>query len=198
MKKYVIFSVCCLFAALLGVIAQQGGNAASQQGGFSAFQQDESTLPQQGVSASSQQVAHLAVAPQQATSTVAQQQVPQQQPPQQQGFTGPGVQGGFTGPGVVQGWGGFSGPAAVVTVGQSAMFGNKTPVIMRGNIVQQISHDRYVFRDATGDIAIKIKRDKWFGLTVGPDDVIEIFGDFKRDKKNWQWVHVDVKQLRKP
>ena len=113
----------------------------------------------------------------------------------QQGFTG---QGGFSGPGVVQGWGGFNGPAAIVTVSQSAMFADKTPVVLRGNIVQQISHDRYVFRDSTGDIAVKIKRDRWSGLTVEPSDVVEIFGDFKRDKKNWQLVHVDVKHIRKP
>ena len=191
MKKYVIFSVCCLFAALLGVIAQQTGSAAPQQGGFSAAQQTSVTTPQQGESALPQQgesvvAQSVATAPQQVA--VSQQQVAPATPQQQ----------GFTGPGVVQGWGGFAGPAAVVTVGQSAMFANKTPVIMRGNIVQQVSHDRYVFRDATGDVAIKIKRDRWFGLTVGPNDVVEIFGDFKRDKKNWQWVHVDVKQLRKP
>ena len=111
--------------------------------------------------------------------------------PQGQGFTGPGaaVQGQF---------GGFTGPTTIVTAAQVAMLPNKSPVAMRGNIVQQISHDRYIFRDSTGDITIKVKPERWWGLTVGPSDVVEIYGDFKRDKRNWQFVHVDVKMLRKP
>ena len=116
----------------------------------------------------------------------------------QQGASTVPQQGGFTGPGVVQGHGGFTGPAVIFTVGQAALFANKTPVVMKGNIIQALSHDRYIFRDATGDIAIKIKRDRWFGLTVSPSDVVEIYGEFKRDKKNWQLIHVDVKQIRKP
>ncbi|MCL2063125.1 MAG: NirD/YgiW/YdeI family stress tolerance protein [Candidatus Cloacimonetes bacterium] len=104
--------------------------------------------------------------------------------------------GGFVGP-MTHGFGGYDGPSAIITVNQTAMFPNKTPVIMRGNIIQAISHDRFIFRDETGDISVKIKRDRWWGQTVTPEDTIEISGDFKRDKRNWQVVHVDVKLLKK-
>jgi uncharacterized protein (TIGR00156 family) len=55
-----------------------------------------------------------------------------------------------------------------------------------------------LFRDASGtEIAIKIKRDRWWGLSVGAADQVEIAGELKRDKRNWMMIHVDVKQIRR-
>jgi len=88
------------------------------------------------------------------------------------------------------------GQTEINTVAQASVtLPDKARVILRGNIIGQFTHDRYIFRDATGEIAIKIKQDRWRGLTVGTENVVEIFGDFKRDKKNWQLVYVDVKQI---
>ena len=111
----------------------------------------------------------------------------------QQAPAGPG---GFVGH-MTHSPGGFDGPSAIITVNQTTMFPNKTPVIMRGSIIQAISHDRFIFRDETGEMTIKVKRDRWWGQTVTPEDTIEISGDFKRDKRNWQVVYVDVKLLKK-
>jgi uncharacterized protein (TIGR00156 family) len=87
--------------------------------------------------------------------------------------------------------------AQAVSVSQAQGFANKASVVLRGNIIQAISHDRYIFRDASGDIIIKIKQDRWLGLTVGPADRVEIGGELKRDKNNRAVVHVDVKQIRR-
>ena len=71
----------------------------------------------------------------------------------QQGFTGPS-QTGFTG--LVTGQYGYTGQVQTVTVAQSQVFNDKTPVIVRGNIVQAIGGDNYIFRDSSGDIILKI------------------------------------------
>ena len=77
----------------------------------------------------------------------------------QQGFTGPQVSTGqqvaFTGQT------GFMGPSMNVTVAQVVQtFPNKAPAILRGNIVQHLGDDKYLFRDSSGDVMIKIKHDR--------------------------------------
>ena len=103
---------------------------------------------------------------------------------QQGGFTGPmgftGQQAGFAGQH------GFWGPSTGITVAQVAQtFPNKAPAVLRGNIVQHLGGDRYLFRDSTGDIMIKIKHNRWWGLAVGPGDLVEIGGELKREKNGW-------------
>ena len=118
--------------------------------------------------------------------------------------------GGFTGPmafghqqfGQTQaaftGQQGFWGPTMSVTVAQLVQtFPNKASAVLTGYIVQQINKDRYLFRDSSGDMIIKIKNDRWWGLSVGPNDLIEIGGELKRDKKT-MWVdYFDAKSVRR-
>jgi uncharacterized protein YdeI (BOF family) len=44
---------------------------------------------------------------------------------------------------------------------------------------------------------IKIKRDRWWGVSAGATDQVEISGELKRDKKNWMAFFIDVKYIRK-
>ena len=92
---------------------------------------------------------------------------------------------------------GFSGQLTPVSVAQVSSFPNKTPAILRGRIVQFLGGDRYLFRDATGDIVIKIKHNRWWGLTVGPNDLVELGGELKRDKRTWQIRYFDAKAIRR-
>ena len=116
---------------------------------------------------------------------------------QQGGFTGPmtplpgQTPAGFTGPQ------GFVGPLTPVTVAQIQTFPDKAPAIMRGNIVAALGGDLYLFRDSSGEVVIKIKRDRWWGLTVGANDLVEIGGELKRDKRTWQINHFDAKSIRR-
>ena len=121
--------------------------------------------------------------------------------------------GGFTGPGAFnppegeaqgfpgqQGFGwsqGFAGQFTTVSVSQVYSYPNKAPAILRGNIVSWLGGDRYLFRDASGDIMIKIKHDRWWGQTVGPNDTVELGGELKRDKKTWMINYFDAKMVRK-
>ena len=113
---------------------------------------------------------------------------------QQGGFTGPM---GFTGQQVAfVGQHGFWGPTMSITVAQVAQtFPNKATAVLRGNIVQHLGSDRYLFRDTTGEIIIKIKHDRWWGLTVGPNDLVEIGGELKREKNGWI-KYFDGKSIR--
>ena len=116
-----------------------------------------------------------------------------------QGFTGPQAAGNshavFPGQ---QGFVGFTGPIQVVTVLQVAQtYPNKAPAVLRGNIVMFLGGDRYLFRDSTGEFVIKIKHDRWWGLTVGPEDLVEIGGELKRDKRTWQVNYFDAKSIRR-
>ena len=113
---------------------------------------------------------------------------------QQGGFTGPQA---FTGaPGTFSGQPGFMGPAAVVTVAHVIQtFPNKAPAVLKGNIVQHLGGDRYLFRDSSGEIVIKIKYDRWWGLSVGPSDLVEIGGQLKREKNGWI-KYFDAKSIR--
>ena len=116
---------------------------------------------------------------------------------QQGGFTGPMAFGPF---GQQQagfvGQQGFWGPMSGVTVAQMVQtFPNKASAVLRGHIVQHLGSDRYLFRDSTGDVIIKIKHDRWWGLSVGPNDLVEIGGELKREKNMWI-KYFDAKAIR--
>lgn len=85
-------------------------------------------------------------------------------------------QGGFSGPSATQTQGGgFVGPNGSSTTVESAKsLRDDAWVTLRGNIVERISDDLYVFKDATGTINVDIDHKRWNGLTVTPQDTVEI------------------------
>ena len=125
-----------------------------------------------------------------------------------QGFMGQQGFGGFTGPGAfnppagtsTQGFAGqqgFTGQFTPVSVSQVYSYPDKAPAILRGNIVSFLGGDLYLFRDASGEVVVKIKHDRWWGQTVDPNDLVELGGELKRDKKTWMINHFDAKMVRK-
>ena len=110
-------------------------------------------------------------------------------------------QGGFTGPSsttqvssTAQA-GGFTGPSgAVTTVANDKSLRDDTWVTLRGKITERISDDLYKFQDASGVINVDIDHKRWNGVTVGPQDTVEIQGEVDKD---WNSVEIDVKQIRK-
>ncbi|ECD4175624.1 YgiW/YdeI family stress tolerance OB fold protein [Salmonella enterica subsp. enterica serovar Napoli] len=105
-------------------------------------------------------------------------------------------QDGFSGPSATQTQGGgFVGPNGSSTTVESAKsLRDDAWVTLRGNIVERISDDLYVFKDATGTINVDIDHKRWNGLTVTPQDTVEIQGEVDKD---WNSVEIDVKQIRK-
>lgn len=95
------------------------------------------------------------------------------------------------------GYGGFTGPQAggANTVAGALKAWDDTMVTLKGNILRQVAHEKYEFRDATGTIIVEIDDDEWYGVSVGPNDVVEIYGEV--DAEIYRKNQVDVKSIRK-
>ena len=105
-------------------------------------------------------------------------------------------QGGCSGPTATQSQGGgFVGPNGSNTTVESAKsMRDDAWVTLRGNIVERISDDLYLFKDATGTVNVDIDHKRWNGVTVTPQDLVEIQGEVDKD---WNSVEIDVKQITK-
>lgn len=91
--------------------------------------------------------------------------------------------------------GGFSGPGlSPSTVEQAKQMRDDAPVVLRGNIVQSLGKEMYLFRDATGSIRVEIDDDKWSGQTITPQDTVELHGEVDKD---WNSVEIDVDRVVK-
>lgn len=91
--------------------------------------------------------------------------------------------------------GGFTGPGGShATVESAKSMRDDTWVTLRGNIVERLSDDLYTFKDASGTVNIDIDHKRWNGVTVGPQDLVEIQGEVDKD---WNSVEIDVKQISK-
>lgn len=102
------------------------------------------------------------------------------------------AQGGFQAAPAASG-GGFSGPhMAVTTVQQAKGMRDDALVTLRGNIIQHMGKDNYLFKDETGTIVVEIDHDKWNGQTVTPEDTVELVGEVDKD---WNSVEIDVDRI---
>ena len=107
------------------------------------------------------------------------------------------TQGGFSGPSstTTTQAGGFVGPNGTVTTASNAKtMRDDTWVTLRGNIIERVSDDLYIFKDASGTVNVDIDHKRWNGQTITPQDVVEIQGEVDKD---WNSVEIDVKQIRK-
>lgn len=94
--------------------------------------------------------------------------------------------------------GGFKGPTVgveVITVKQALDSKNDTPVLLTGNITGRLagSDDKFIFKDATGEITVDIDKDIFMGRTVSPENTVKLSG--KIDKDLMKPIKVDVKVL---
>ncbi len=112
------------------------------------------------------------------------------------------AQGGFNGPSAAQTQtqtqaGGFvdnDPDSSKATVESAKSLKDDAWVKLRGNITERLSDDRYTFRDETGTVNVEIDHKRWNGVTVTPQDKVEIQG--KVDKE-WNDFEIDVKQVIK-
>lgn len=85
-----------------------------------------------------------------------------------------------------QEWGSFSGPmsgAMAETVAKARELPDDAPVLLTGQIVSQMAghKDRYVFRDSTGEMPVKIGKKAFRGQDVTPADTVRISGKVDKD-----------------
>ena len=72
---------------------------------------------------------------------------------------------------------------------------DNTPVRIEGKIVKQLNKKHFLFKDNAGqEIEIEVNKKAWKGLSITPQDNIQIIG--KVDKE-WNKKEIDVKQIIK-
>ena len=90
--------------------------------------------------------------------------------------------------------GGFKGPTpGVASVAQAKTQRDDSWVVLEGNIIRQVGHELYEFKDATGTINVDIDDKRWMGQTLSPTDKVRIEGEVDKD---WNSVEIDVKTVR--
>lgn len=95
-------------------------------------------------------------------------------------------------------WAAFEGPGSTIditTVAQAQKASDDTPCAIDGYIVEKIpnKHDKYLFRDATGQLTVEIKDKMFEGRTITPNTHVRITG--KVDKDLLEDATIDVKKL---
>lgn len=89
--------------------------------------------------------------------------------------------------------GGYLDAVAIIsTVRDAKEMNDDAYVTLRGYIEKRLKGDKYLFRDSTGTVEIEIDDDDWHGVTVGPQDLVEITGEVDR---GWMNVKIDVKRI---
>lgn len=66
-------------------------------------------------------------------------------------------------------------------------------VVLEGNIIRQVGHELYEFRDSSGTVYVDIDNKYWMGQTASPADKVHIEGEVDRD---WDGIKIDVKNIR--
>lgn len=91
--------------------------------------------------------------------------------------------------------GGYQDAVAIIsTVRDAKEMNDDAYITLRGYIEKRIKSDKYLFRDSTGTVEIEIDDDDWHGVTVGPQDLVEITGEVDA---GWISIEIDVKRIRK-
>ena len=94
--------------------------------------------------------------------------------------------------------GGFVGPSvSSTTVAEAAKMTDDTPVVLVGNIEKKLGNELYQFSDKSGSIIIEIDNEDWNGLTVKPEDTVEISGEVDKELMKDVKIEVDSISLKK-
>ena len=83
----------------------------------------------------------------------------------------------------------------VVSVEQAKNAKDDTYVVLQGYIEKSLGDEKYLFRDETGSIKVEIKDKRFRGLTIYPDDFIQISGEI--DKGWFSATEIEVKDISK-
>jgi uncharacterized protein (TIGR00156 family) len=86
--------------------------------------------------------------------------------------------------------------ANALTVEDAKKLRDDSPVQLQGNVVRALGDEKYAFRDASGEIIVEIDDDVWRGVTVGPDDKVEIRGEIDKDFPGFP-VEIEVDAVKK-
>jgi uncharacterized protein (TIGR00156 family) len=81
-----------------------------------------------------------------------------------------------------------------ITVSEAGSFPTNSWVVFTGNIINALRSETYTFRDPTGELIVKIKREVWRGLSVGVSDIVELSGILEIQRGR---ISFEAKAIRK-
>ena len=107
-----------------------------------------------------------------------------------------GANGGFVGDNKTQ-KGGFvdTTKSSKMSVREALNAKDDSRAVLQGKIVREIKHEKYLFSDGQNNIIADIDDDVWLGLTITPNDLIEIEGYIDNDV--FERTEVEVKRIKK-
>lgn len=90
--------------------------------------------------------------------------------------------------------GGFQGPGIEgTTVAEALKMNDDTAVVLVGKIERSLGNEKYLFKDNTGTIVVDIDDDDWNGVTVTPENTVELHGEV--DKEIMKDPEIDVDRV---
>lgn len=81
----------------------------------------------------------------------------------------------------------------VITVAEARELEDDVKVVLEGFIIEDLGDKMYIFRDATGDIDLGIKKDVWDKRDMDPDQLVRVYGEIDRDDDS---IKVEVKKIK--
>ena len=76
---------------------------------------------------------------------------------------------------------GFTGAETFVTVRDAKGMPDDSVLVLRGNIVESLGEEKYMFQDSTDTIPVEIEDETWRGVTVTPTDTVFLYGEVDAD-----------------
>lgn len=74
------------------------------------------------------------------------------------------------------------GPSTTITVKQLVDMGRDDQLVtLEGYLVEQVKHEKYTFRDATGTVLVEIDDEVFMGQRVDPKTKVRLEGEFEKD-----------------
>ncbi|QAB15131.1 NirD/YgiW/YdeI family stress tolerance protein [Hydrogenovibrio thermophilus] len=71
-------------------------------------------------------------------------------------------------------------------------------VVLKGYLTQQVSSDKYIFKDDTGEIRVEIDHDLFTSDPIKADTLVEIRGEVEKDFLKTPEIDVDHLSIVKP
>ena len=88
---------------------------------------------------------------------------------------------------------GFVGAETFATVRDAKGMPDDTVLVLRGNIIESLGEEKYMFQDTTDIIPVEIEDETWRGTTVAPSDTVILYGQV--DTNGNDVTEIDVTRL---
>ncbi|MGQ0287426.1 NirD/YgiW/YdeI family stress tolerance protein [Pasteurellaceae bacterium 22721_9_1] len=82
----------------------------------------------------------------------------------------------------------------VSTVAQAKTLDDDQLVVLQGKIVKQIGKEDFLFRDASGEIAVEIDKELWKGEQITPNDEVKFYGEVDKSANKSRLKFIRLKK----